>query len=239
MHRAVLIDDERLARRELSDLLQAHPQVEVVGEAGSVNEAVDVIRANRPDLLFLDIQMPREDGFALFERIRVTEEVIFVTAHDSFAVRAFEVNALDYLMKPVNPRRLAQSLERLRDEMRAGAAPPPALGYDDSIFLTIGNAPRFVKLASIVCILAEGDYSKVVGPAGPLGLVLKTLKEWESLLPPRQFCRVQRSVIINCERVQRFEPWFNGAYQVYLQGVPQPLAMSRRLARTFRARFSV
>ena len=96
-----------------------------------------------------------------------------------------------------------------------------------------------MKLSSIVCIHAEGDYSRLVGTGGPIGLVLKSMKEWEALLPERQFCRIQRSVIINCERVERFEPWFNSSYQVYLQHQPEPFTMSRRLAKRFRARFGV
>ena len=154
------------------------------------------------------------------------------------------MNALDYLMKPVNPLRLRQAIERfLRRSPGPRAAPASAvtgpLTYDDTIFVNVGSGPRFVKLAAIVCIQAEGDYSRLVGAAGSMGLVLKSMKEWEALLPERQFCRIQRSVIINCERVERFEPWFNSSYQVYLQGVPQPFAMSRRLAKRFRERFAV
>ena len=239
-HRAVIVDDERLARRELSYLLQSHPEIEVVGEAGSVKEAAKVVESLHPDLLFLDIQMPRESGFDLFERTAITAEVIFVTAHDEFAVRAFEVNALDYLMKPVNPLRLRRAVERfLRRNSKVATEATRALAYEDTIFVAVGSAPRFVKLSSLVCILAEGDYSRLVSITGPIGLVLKSLKEWEALLPERQFCRIQRSVIVNCERVERFEPWFNSSYQVYLQHVPQPFTMSRRLAKRFRARFGV
>ncbi len=238
--RALIVDDERLARQELAFLLQKHPEIEVAAEAGSVKEAVPLLEKLRPELLFLDIQMPRGNGFELFERTPVSAAVIFVTAHDEFAVRAFEVNALDYLMKPVNPLRLRQAIERF---LRRSPPPaPPATGmlaYDDTIFVTVGAGPRFVKLASIICIQAEGDYSRLVGPAGSMGLVLKSMKEWEALLPERQFCRIQRSVIINCERVERFEPWFNSSYQVYLQGVAKPFAMSRRLAKRFRERFGV
>jgi len=237
--RAVLVDDERLARRELSFLLQSHPEIEVAGEAGSVKEAVPLVERVHPDLLFLDIQMPRANGFALFERTPVTAEVIFVTAHDEFAVRAFEVNALDYLMKPVNPLRLRQAIERFLRRSPKAAAAPRALDYEDTIFVAVGASPRFVKLSSLVCIQAEGDYSRLVGPAGSIGLVLKSMKEWEALLPERQFCRIQRSVIINCECVERFEPWFNSSYQVYLRQVAQPFTMSRRLAKQFRARFGV
>ena len=238
-YRAVVIDDERLARRELAFLLQSHPEIQVAGEAGSVKEAVKLLESVQPDLVFLDIQMPRESGFDLFERTRVAAEIIFVTAHDEFAVHAFEVNALDYLMKPVNPRRLRQAIDRFLQRSPRAAAQARALAYEDTIFVAVGQAPRFVKLASLVCILAEGDYTRLVGTAGPIGLVLKSMKEWEALLPERQFCRIQRSVIINCERVERFEPWFNSSYQVYLQHVPQPFTMSRRLAKRFRARFGV
>jgi len=219
--RALIVDDERLARHELAFLLEKL----------------------RPDLLFLDIQMPRANGFELFERTPVSAEVIFVTAHDEYAVRAFEVNALDYLMKPVNPLRLRQAIERfLRRSPPVATAATAVTGpltYDDTIFVTVGAAPRFVKLSAIFCIQAEGDYSRLVGPTGSLGLVLKSMKEWEALLPERQFCRIQRSVIINCERVERFEPWFNSSYQVYLQQVPEPFTMSRRLAKRFRERFGV
>jgi two-component system, LytTR family, response regulator len=238
-HRAVIVDDERHARRELSYLLQSHPEIEVVGEAGSVKEGAKVVENLHPDLLFLDIQMPRESGFDLFERTSITAEVIFVTAHDEFAVRAFEVNALDYLMKPVNPLRLRRAIERFLGRSPKVAAAPRALDYEDTIFVAVGSTPRFVKLSCLVCIQAEGDYSRLVGTTGSIGLVLKSLKEWEALLPERQFCRIQRSVIINCERVERFEPWFNSSYQVYLQHVPQPFTMSRRLAKRFRARFGV
>jgi two-component system LytT family response regulator len=237
--RAIIIDDERLARAELAYLLQKHPEVTVVGEAGGVKEAARLVETLHPDLIFLDIQMPRESGFDLFDRVPVRAAVVFVTAHDEFAVRAFEINALDYLMKPVNPARLAQTLERL-DRRPARPLPPRrTLGYDDTMFVPVGPSPRFVKVSSLLCIQAEGDYSKLVGLNGPIGLVLKSMKDWETQLPEKQFCRIQRSVIINCERVERFEPWFNSSYRVYLQGCPEPFTMSRRLARRFRARFGI
>ena len=239
-HTALIVDDERLARRELAYLLASHPEIEVAGEAASVDEAVDAIARLRPAIVFLDVQMPGASGFELFDRIGVASHVVFVTAYDAFALRAFEVNALDYLMKPVNPLRLRRAVERfLRRNSKVATEATRALAYEDTIFVAVGSAPRFVKLSSLVCILAEGDYSRLVGTTGPIGLVLKTLKEWEALLPERQFCRIQRSVIVNCERVERFEPWFNSSYQVYLQHVPQPFTMSRRLAKRFRARFGV
>ena len=238
--RALIVDDERLARRELAYLLREHPEIEIVAEAGSVAEAVAAIERTQPDLVFLDIQMPGESGFELFERARLAARVIFVTAHDQFALRAFEVNALDYLMKPVHPARLRQAIERLLGRDSPPARPAPVrLGFDDSVLVTIDQRPRFIAVASIVCILAEGDYTRLLGVNGAIGLVLKPLKEWEQQLPERHFARIQRSTLINCTQVARFEPWFNGAYQVYLKSLAQPLVMSRRYARSFRTRFAV
>lgn len=238
--RALIVDDERLARRELRYLLENHPEIEVIGDAATITEAVEAIGRHDPDLVFLDVQMPGETGFDLFERTRLDADVIFVTAHDEFALRAFEVNALDYLMKPVNPQRLRQAIARADGRIRAGeSSGARSLNYDDAIFVSIDQAPRFVKLSSLVCIRAEGDYSRLIGTAGPIGLVLKSMKEWEALLPRRHFCRIQRSNIINCEHVQRFEPWFNSTYQVHLSHLDEPLTMSRRFARRFRERFGI
>jgi len=239
LHRALIVDDERLARRELRHLLREHPEIEVVGEAASVDEAVTAIARLAPDLIFLDIQMGSESGFDLFERTRLDGHVVFVTAHDAFALRAFEVNALDYLMKPVNPARLREAIERSLGRDRTARRAAKRLAYEDSIFLAIDHRPRLVRLATIVCIRAEGDYSRLIGSEAPIGMVLKPLKEWERLLPERQFCRIQRSSIINCEHVLRLEPWFGGTYQVYLRHLDQPLSMSRRCARRFRERFEV
>jgi two-component system LytT family response regulator len=238
-HRALIVDDERLARRELEYLLRDHTEIEVVGEAGSVDEAAEAIRRLRPDLIFLDIQMPGASGFELFERTNLAAKIIFVTAHDEFAVRAFEVNALDYLMKPLKPERLRQAIERYLGNADTGKPAPTRLAFDDCIFVSVNQAPRFLKLTSIICILAEGDYTRLVGVDGPIGLVLKSMKEWDALLPERQFCRIQRSIIINCEQAQRFEPWFNGAMRVHMKRLDKPLVMSRRYARRFRARFQV
>lgn len=239
--RALIVDDERLARRELRYLLGEHPTVEIVGEARTIDEAAELVSRMHPDLLFLDVRMGGETGFDLFERTRVEARVVFVTAHDEFAVRAFEVNALDYLVKPVNPLRLGQAIERALACFpdRRPAAPPCRLAYDDAVFVCIDQAPRFVKLASIVCIDAVSDYTRLTGVDGPLGLVLKPLKHWEALLPTRQFCRIRRSTIINCEHVVRFEPWFNSTYQVHLAHVREPVTMSRRQAKLFRQRFAL
>lgn len=235
--RAIIVDDERLARNELMYLLRAHPEIQVVAEAESVAHAAQVVMAERPDVVFLDVQMPGENGFDLLRYLPLGTRVIFVTAHDRFAVRAFEVNAVDYLMKPVNPLRLREAVARVK-RIVSPELPPNRLSYDDSVLVAVDRTPRLVPLATVVGIFAEGDYSKLVCIVGPL-LVLKPLKEWEAALPERQFVRIQRSVIINCSFVEGFDPQGNGAMLVRLRHLAKPVPMSRRYARQFRARFAV
>jgi two-component system LytT family response regulator len=238
-YQALVVDDERLARREMRYLLEAHPQICVAAEAESVAEALAAIEHDPPDLIFLDVQLPGESGFDLLERGRVTAHVIFVTAYDEFAVRAFEVNALDYLLKPVSPERLRKAVERFLAQAKSHAATVRELEYGDSIFLTVDRSPRFVKIASLVSIQAQGDYTALTGTSGPIGLVPKSMKEWERVLPGKHFCRIHRSCIINCEHVLRVEEWFNDSYQVHLRHLDQPLVMSRRHASAFRQRFGI
>jgi two-component system LytT family response regulator len=237
-YRALIVDDERLARLEIRCLLKEHPRIEVSGEAESVAQASALIEQAMPDLIFLDVKMPGESGFDLFERTRVDAHVVFVTAYDEFAVRAFEVNALDYLMKPVDPERLARTVDKFLANSKPLAVARP-LEYSDSIFLQAQESPRFVKIASLVSIRAEGDYTSLVATTGPLGLVPTSMREWESVLPARHFCRIHRSTIINCELVVHVEKWFNDSYRIHLRHVDQPLVMSRRHSASFRERFGI
>jgi two-component system LytT family response regulator len=230
--RALIVDDERLARHQLRSMLAAHTSIEVVGEADGVQKAIAAIRELSPDVVFLDIQMPGEHGFDLLNQLDRPLHVIFVTAYDEYAVRAFEVNALDYLLKPVNPDRLARAIERLS----TSRSPEPtesvkrALEYDDHLFLTIGNGSRFLRINTIVHIRAEGVYTEVHTTDGKKALVLKALNEWEERLPEKHFVRIHRSSIVNIEYVERIEKWFNYSYQVHLRGASEPLTMSRRYA---------
>jgi two-component system, LytTR family, response regulator len=238
-HAALIVDDERIARRELTYLLREHPEIEVVGEAASVDAAVEAIGRLHPAILFLDVQMPGASGFDLFDRTNVEAHVIFVTAYDEFALRAFEVNALDYLTKPVRPERLRQAIDRYLQRVPPGTPGTRRLALTDSILLTIDRMPRFIKVASIECILAEGDYTRLIAGGRPIGMLLKPIKEWERILPEKEFCRIQRSAIINCELALRFEPTLSGGYEVYMKHLNAPLIMSRRFARQFRARFEL
>ena len=228
--KAIIVEDERLARQDMKSLLKDTGQVEVVGEAADLKTAVDLLEKYSPDLIFLDIQLTGESGFDLFEKTEVEGRVIFVTAFDEYAIRAFEVNALDYLLKPVNPKRLEQALERLSHSEKVGDSARHSLHYDDRLFLTINSAVRFLKINHIISISAAGDYSEVMIRGEKKGLVHKSMNEWESRLPEQYFCRIHRSTIINMEFVDRLEEWFNYSYRVYMKDIEQPYIMSRRYA---------
>jgi two-component system LytT family response regulator len=236
---AVIVDDERLARRELRTLLEeAHADhVHVVGEAATVSEAARIVRATDADVVFLDIQLAGETGMDLLTLLDVDVDVVFVTAYDEYTLRAFELNALDYLLKPVAPERLAVTVNRL------AAAQPPAparetITYEDRLFLRLGQERAFVRVRDIVAIEAEGDGSMLrLAPQLARKPSGKSLREWEQRLPERQFVRIHRSSIVNLEYIERLEPWSHASQHVYMRGVSEPLTMSRRFAARLRDRF--
>jgi two-component system, LytTR family, response regulator len=234
---ALIVDDERLARQELRTLLALHPEVEVRGEAASVDEAARHLARQQPDVIFLDIQMPGESGFDLFARAPVAARVVFVTAHDDHALRAFEVNALDYLLKPVAPARLAAAIARLREDAGAGR-PARRLEYGDFVFLPVDGRSRFLRVNQIVSIASAGDATVVSTADGLRGRVPRSLRSWEERLPPKQFVRIHREALVNLQFVERIEEWSHEAYQVHLRGQPLPLTLSRRYAARLKARFS-
>ena len=236
---AVLVDDERLARRELRTLLEeAHAeQVQVVGEADSVSDAARLVQSTDADVVFLDIQLAGETGLDLLPLLGVDVEVVFVTAHDEYTLRAFEVNALDYLLKPVAPERLAVTVNRL-----AAAQPPvprrEAVRYEDRLFLRLGQERAFVRVRDIVAIEADGDGSTLhLAQQRASKSSAKSLREWEQRLPDQHFVRIHRSTIVNLEYVERLEPWSHASQHVYLRGLPEPLTMSRRFGARLRERF--
>jgi two-component system LytT family response regulator len=234
---AILVDDERLARKELRSMLAEHEIIDVVGEAETVAHAAELVNDKKPDVLFLDIQLPGETGFDLLDQITHACKIIFVTAFDSYAIRAFEVNALDYLLKPINPARLAQAIERLATHDSAPASPVRALEYEDRLFIEVDERSRFLKVSDIIVISAMGDYSQIVSCDGQKSLVLKALKDWEERLPAKHFTRIHRSTIINVDYVERVESWFNRSYRIHIRQLPEPLVMSRRYAARFKTTF--
>jgi two-component system, LytTR family, response regulator len=238
---AILVDDERLARRELARLLTAHPELTIAGEAASVDEAAELVRRVDPDVVFLDIQMPKRSGFELLEAADVRGRIVFVTAHDVHALRAFEVNALDYLLKPVHPARLAVTIGRLLAAAPEGAAAPAAtatleaLQNDDHLFLSEGRAARFVRVRTIVCIRGAGDYSELVLADGKRILSPRPLKEWEARLPAQSFARVHRTAIVNLDHVESVQRLSEQTFHVVLRGLAEPVPLSRRHAARLRS----
>ena len=236
---AVLVDDERLARRELRTLLEeAHAaQVHVVGEAASVSDAARLVNETEADVVFLDIQLAGETGMDLLPLLRVDVDVVFVTAYDDYTLRAFEVNALDYLLKPVAPERLAVTVNRLS----AAQAPEQSretVTYEDRLFLRLGQERAFVRVRDIMAIEADGDGSTLrLAPHLASKPSAKSLREWEQRLPERHFVRIHRSTIVNLEYVERLEPSSPASQHVYLRGLREPLTMSRRFGARLRDRF--
>lgn len=226
--KALIVDDEELARSDLNAMLSKFSSVEIVGEANNIKTAIEAIAKYNPDIIFLDIQFPRESGFDLLEKVDTKAKIIFVTAFDKYAIRAFEVNALDYLIKPVDPERLALTLERIENKIELVEHKMTDYSYSDSIFLEHNGNYYFVKVNSIITITAAAAYSEVLTSNGHRILAHKSMKEWEARLPQNLFVRVHRSTIINIEYVDKIEKWFNYSYRAFLKNIEKPVPISRR-----------
>lgn len=231
--RALIIDDERLARQELRKLLAAFPEIEVVGECQNAESALKEIEEKKPELLFLDIQMPGKNGFELLNSLEHAPEVVFVSAYDEYAIRAFEVNALDYLLKPVQPQRLAESVRKALD--RIGGVELPvmegshSLDEQDQVFVKDGDRCWFVKLADIRLFESEGNYVRLFfGENRPL--ILRSLNNLDEKLNPKIYFRASRKHIINLKWVENMENWYNGGLLVKLRGGGEKVEISRRQA---------
>ncbi|HVG38561.1 MAG TPA: LytTR family transcriptional regulator DNA-binding domain-containing protein [Pyrinomonadaceae bacterium] len=236
--RALIVDDERLARKEMRALLAEFAPVEVVAEAESVAQAKGILESERIDLVFLDVQLAGETGFDLLAQTGARFRTIFVTAFDAFAVRAFEVNALDYLLKPVHPERLARALDKIfRGEVTDPSPAPRPLAFDDRLWLELGDRSIFLKVEHITHIVAAGDYAEIFAAGRPALLTEKPLREWERRLPAKHFQRILRNCIVNLEAIERVERWFNRTYRLYLKNSPAPLSVSRRHAAALKTRF--
>lgn len=236
---ALIIDDERLARAELRRLLSAHPGVTVVGEAANAAQARERVAELKPDVIFLDIQMPGESGFELLESMEPPVPlVVFTTAYDEFAVKAFEFNALDYLMKPVDPARLAAAVEKLRAiGIAKESARTGRLALEDKVFVREGERCWFVQVKSIRLLESEGNYTRIhFDDAQPQ--LFRSLNAMEERLDPKYFFRANRRQIINLSWIDRIEPWFSSGLLVTLKGGAK-VELSRRQAQEFRERMSL
>ncbi|MFN0032495.1 MAG: LytR/AlgR family response regulator transcription factor [Flavobacteriales bacterium] len=239
--KTLIIDDERLARKELAGLLKNFSEIEIAAECSNAEEAKVAIKLHNPDLIFLDIQMPGKNGFELLEELESVPKVIFVTAYDEYALRAFEVNALDYLLKPVEEDRLSEAINKVlheddEHESLGAVRNEGRLGQDDQIFLKDGERCWFVALRDVKLFESEGNYVRVYfNNFKPL--ILKSLNNLEERLD-HTFFRTNRKYIVNLRWVQSVENWFNGGLRLTLKDGTQ-VEVSRRQGARFRELMSL
>ena len=239
--KVLIIDDERLARKELQKLLKEYAELNIIGEAANADEAQALIAEKKPDLLFLDIQMPGKTGFELLEELEELPLVVFTTAYDDFALKAFEVNAIDYLVKPVQPERLKEAIEkamRLYGKKQTVVQDKNArLGLDDQVFVKDGDKCWFVSLSNIRLFESDGNYIKVFFDNNR-PMIHKSLNALDEKLDSRNFFRASRKHIVNLSWVESIEPWFNGGLMVKLKGGDK-VEVSRRQAAKFKEMMSL
>ncbi|HXB95562.1 MAG TPA: response regulator [Puia sp.] len=244
MIKAIIIDDERLARNELKKLLMDFPEIEVIAEAANAAEGVEKIDSLNPDLIFLDIQMPGKTGFDMLSELERTPNVIFTTAYDEYALKAFEVNALDYLLKPVEPKRLADALQKLQLEEdkepisdHTISVNRSILNEHDQVFVKDGERCWFVKLSDIRLFESVGNYAKVYF-GGNKPLILKSLNALEERLDEKVFFRANRKHIVNLRLIEKIEPYFNGGLLLEMKG-GEKIEVSRRQTVKFKEMMSL
>lgn len=225
--RVLVVDDEALARSNLTVLLRRDPEIEIIGECSSGAEALTTIRSQRPDLVFLDVQMPECDGFDVLELLGrdLPPAIVFVTAYDQYALRAFEAGALDYLLKPFDNPRFERALARAKDRLARGSAPNPA---PERIVIKSAGQIIFLKVSDIDWIEAA-DYYVCLHVGTKTHLLRRTMSDLEQELDPRMFCRIHRSAIVNLDRVHSLKLNEDGDHDVVLEN-----GTTLRLSRTYR-----
>ncbi len=243
--RVILVDDEPTARVQLTNRLQSHPELEIVGEAEDVNSANDLVQTLKPDLIFLDIQMPKKNGFALLptlENLIPQPAVVFVTAYDEYAIRAFEANALDYLTKPVSAARLAKTILRLsKPRIAETGVPHPVakagerLAVEDLVLLRDKSLSMMVKVGEINAIEAHGDYTRILLHEGKNLMMKQTLSLWESKLPAGLFSKVSRSLLVNTQSVAKMVKKNLLTWELHLKGAKEPIQLSNLQSKRLRA----
>lgn len=239
MIRTILVDDERLARNELRKILADFPEIEIIDEAVNVQDAIEKIEELRPHLIFLDIQMPgNKTGFDLLEVLEYLPKVVFTTAYDEYALKAFDFNALDYLLKPIETKRLAEAIHKVKKQLEQDAQiARNVLSSGDQVFVKDGERCWFVKLGEVRLFESAGNYAKVFfGTNKPL--ILKSLNALEERLDPKLFFRANRKHIINLQMITKIDTQYNGGLKVTLQG-GEEIEISRRQAVKFRDSMSL
>ncbi len=238
--KALIVDDERLARTELKRLLNPFKDIKVVGEAVNADDAIEKIDQLKPDLLFLDIQMPGKSGFELLGELDTVPTVIFTTAYDEYALKAFEYNALDYLLKPIEPKRLEETITKLVEKSRkksVAESDRPIFSESDQVFVKDGERCWFVKLEKVRLFESEGNYVRIYFESNK-PLILRTLNYLDERLDSKTFFRANRKHIVNLKWIDTIEPWLNGGLLVKFKD-GQKVEVSRRQAIKFKDMLSL
>ncbi len=243
MIKAVIVEDSRLARNELKELLKKHADIELLGEAENVDQGFELIKETNPDLLFLDINMPEKDGFELLEMLDEVPITIFTTAFDEYAIKSFEYNALDYLLKPINQKRFDKSIEKVKgilQETQIEAttnAPTVRLNIQSQIFIKDGEKCWLLKIGEISHFEIVGNYTRVFFQ-DQKPMLYKSLQQVEDKLPQEQFFRVSRQQIVNIGFIREVIPWFNGKLKLSMQNGDE-IEVSRRQSYLFKDKLSL
>jgi len=231
--KALVIDDSRLARNELKRLLKEFETIEIIGEAADANEAKELIEEKKPDLIFLDIQMPGKNGFELLEDLEEVPEVIFTTAYDEYAIKAFDYNALDYLQKPIQKDRLLGAINKVSEKKeKIHISSEDRMTEDHQVFVKDGDKCWFVQLSEVRLFEVDGNYTKLYFEDNK-PMIPRTLNYLETRLDPQTFFRANRQQIINLKWVERIEPWFSGSIKIYMKG-GHDVDVSRRQTQRFK-----
>lgn len=237
--KTLLIDDERLAREELKLLLKDYHEIDILDEAKNGEEGIEKIKQFKPDLIFLDINMPGMNGFEMIKHLEEIPRVIFITAYDEYALKAFEVNALDYILKPVDPERLREAVHKLTSgeedfvsKQVNNSRKDRVLNIKDRVFIKDGEKCWFIELSKVRMLESDGNYVKVYFD-NFRPLILRSLNSFEERLDPEHFFRANRKFIINLQWVSSIENWFNGGLQVELRE-GEKVEISRRQAIRFK-----
>lgn len=238
--KALIVDDERLARVELKRLLAPHKDIDVVGEAVNAEDALNKIDQLKPELIFLDIQMPGKNGFQLLEELDKVPTVVFTTAYDEYALKAFEYNAMDYLLKPIEPVRLEETVKKLLEKKKKDfveSIDKQVLKENDQVFVKDGDRCWFVKLSEVRLFESEGNYVRLYFDDNK-PLILRTLNYLDERLDSKAFFRANRKHIVNLKWIESIEPWLNGGLLVKLKG-GNKIEVSRRQAIKFKDMLSL
>ncbi|AWX43839.1 Chemotaxis response regulator protein-glutamate methylesterase of group 2 operon [Flagellimonas maritima] len=238
--RAVIVEDSRLARNELKELIKKHDGIELLGEAENVDLGYELIQKERPDLLFLDINMPEKDGFELLEMLDDVPITVFTTAFDEYAIKSFEYNALDYLLKPINEKRFAMALDKVKAKLagnKDGIIKTEQLSYNSQIFIKDGESCWLVRIRDISHFEIVGNYTRVFFE-DKKPLLYRSLNQVEEKLPEQSFFKANRQQIVNTNFINNVVPWFNGKLKLQMKN-GEEIEVSRRQSYIFKDKMSL